>query len=1041
MSLRPPALCLLALLWSVVPALAQAPAASSAARDVDVDLMTSRVAFQADGRREAAYTVRLRVHTAAGVEQAGTVTIPFRQGAGTLTVDHVRVRKPDGREVETPTTAFFDQPSPVTQSAPIYSDVYFRHINVQALQPGDTLEYAWAVTEASLVPGYFEMTEVMAGEAFEGRRLIEVSWPSDVHPTVKSGSYIPEIATAAGRTTYRWDVTVEATSLDDDRDNLVRISSFTDWSEVGRVVRDLWRDRADVTPAIRAKALELTADLPSNDAKARALYRYVSTSIRYVAVAIGVGRIQPNPAETVLSNGFGDCKDKHVLLEALLRAVGIEATPVLIDPDGDVDRDLPSFGQFSHVITLIAQGLGAPVWLDATIAVAPFDFLVAGERDVAGLTLPASGTPTLTTTPADARVASVWRTETTGRIDEDGRLQATVTEEVTGDIEVFLRFAFRSAGRQQWESLVRALPLGKRQGATIADLVVTPPDETATPFRLAYRYTVDGFVDWSRGTLLPPLPMEIPEIPPDDADDPIDTGGIGSTVMVTRLELPERIEILDGADADVDLARPFGRYRFRWSMNGRAFEAERELSSTLGEIPVDQLADYRTFIADVRGTSASVRVRRLNPWAWSDALTIDWYERASPSTTRGLGEAAATARQGDYQQAMATVQRVLDDEPESDAAWQMLAWMQMSSGASARALDTLQRRAPRATGPSLLKYYASRLLAAGRREQAAAVLRSGADRFPADGEIALYLAETLVAIQRGAEAVPLLAPLADRQRDSARYHLALARAQFAARDRAAAVAAFLRSAELDDGAGHLNLVAWELTERGLALDDAVRLAERAIRTTSAQVADLTVETVDASGLRTVASLPRQWDTLGRAHHKRGDLATALRYLEAAWQVSQDPVIARHLLAVHAQSGNREASARYADYADARDGAAAARYANRPELAWRVEAMTTARDVLTRAWTIDLAGDLDVTTPIDALLLVDRDGRVRDVRLFGPTVGSDSAVREALRAIAVPWTPPDERATQMLRRGTVRCAQGACVLQVRSTNEAAVGLPE
>ena len=48
-------------------------------------------------------------------------------------------------------------------------------------------------------------------------------------------------------------------------------------------------------------------------------------------MSFGIGRLQPHTAAEVFRNQYGDCKDKHTLLQAMLAAEKIEAEPVLID--------------------------------------------------------------------------------------------------------------------------------------------------------------------------------------------------------------------------------------------------------------------------------------------------------------------------------------------------------------------------------------------------------------------------------------------------------------------------------------------------------------------------------------------------------------------------------------------------------------------------------------------------------------------------------------------------------------------------------------
>ena len=65
-----------------------------------------------------------------------------------------------------------------------------------------------------------------------------------------------------------------------------------------------------VTPAIQAKASELARGRATAAEKERAIYDYVSTGFQYVSISLGDARYQPHAADEVLSNLYGDCKDK-----------------------------------------------------------------------------------------------------------------------------------------------------------------------------------------------------------------------------------------------------------------------------------------------------------------------------------------------------------------------------------------------------------------------------------------------------------------------------------------------------------------------------------------------------------------------------------------------------------------------------------------------------------------------------------------------------------------------------------------------------------
>jgi len=77
------------------------------------------------------------------------------------------------------------------------------------------------------------------------------------------------------------------------------------------------------TPAVRQKALELTASLTDEVAKARCLYEWVRDAIPHTNDA-GLEVVTCSASE-VLQQGTGICFAKSHLLAALLRAVGISA--------------------------------------------------------------------------------------------------------------------------------------------------------------------------------------------------------------------------------------------------------------------------------------------------------------------------------------------------------------------------------------------------------------------------------------------------------------------------------------------------------------------------------------------------------------------------------------------------------------------------------------------------------------------------------------------------------------------------------------------
>ena len=151
---------------------------------------------------------------------------------------------------------------------------------------------------------------------------------------------------------------------------MLDISGWSSWREVADFIAALWVDAlGEGAEIIAAEADRLRAAHQQPSEAVRAAIRFVQEDIRYLAVDFGPGGgLLPNGAATVLRRRFGDCKDKAVLLAALLRAMGLEVWPLLVGANWKeaVARVLPSPIAFSHaIITFLTNG--KRVFVDPTL--------------------------------------------------------------------------------------------------------------------------------------------------------------------------------------------------------------------------------------------------------------------------------------------------------------------------------------------------------------------------------------------------------------------------------------------------------------------------------------------------------------------------------------------------------------------------------------------------------------------------------------------------------------------------------------------------
>jgi hypothetical protein len=574
-----------------------------------IETSTTKLSVEADGTatREQAFAVRIGDES--GVKQFAVLAFSFTSANEQVDIDSVQVRKPDGTVIKTPDSNIQEMPQEVTRAAPMYTDIREKHIAVKGLGVGDLLEYKVRFrTVKPQVPGQFWFDYTFTKNAIIKDERLEISYPAGRYLNVRSPDLKPEIREEAGRQIYRWSSSnLDRTDADAAQPRTgkapipsVQLSTFHSWEEVGRWYGGLQQEQVKATPQLQAKAAELTKGLAGDQEKIQAIYNFVSLNIHYVGLSFGIGRYQPHSAEDVLSNEYGDCKDKYTLLASLLRAAGYDSWPVLINTSREIDPGLPSPGQFDHVIAAIPLG-NKILWADTTPEVAPFGLLLPVLRDKEALGIPTNGAPKLLRTPAAPPFASSQLFAVTGKIDENGTFTAHMDLTVRGDMEVLLRSAFRQLPESKWKQFAQVFSYGAGYGGEVADVHISALADLAKPFHLSYDYTRKKTAAWDSRKITPPLPgfgferkyatIEKTPLQPEELGSPTEI------IYRSRLELPPNYTL--AVPRAVHLTKPYLEYHATHSLKENVLISTRRLIIKQRDIPLSDWQGFRTFCKDV----------------------------------------------------------------------------------------------------------------------------------------------------------------------------------------------------------------------------------------------------------------------------------------------------------------------------------------------------------------------------------------------------------------------------------------------------------
>jgi len=136
---------------------------------------------------------------------------------------------------------------------------------------------------------------------------------------------------------------------------LISYSTIKEWKKLNSYFFPYYNTASHPDKEIVALAKHIVGDSDTIEEKTKRLFEYMQENVKYVFAHLGRGGMLPHPANKILQNQYGDCKDQTTLFIALLKAVNIDAYPALIHSymDDFESESAVSSLYFNHVITYI----------------------------------------------------------------------------------------------------------------------------------------------------------------------------------------------------------------------------------------------------------------------------------------------------------------------------------------------------------------------------------------------------------------------------------------------------------------------------------------------------------------------------------------------------------------------------------------------------------------------------------------------------------------------------------------------------------------
>lgn len=285
------------------------------------------------------------------------------------------------------------------------------------------------------------------------------------------------------------------------------VSTIPSWKDVSKWYWNLCLPHLTTNKDIETKVNELCAGQKDDNAKIRAIFKFVSQEIRYMGETTETEApgYEPHDVIQTFSKRHGVCRDKAVLLAAMLRCAGFQAFPVLINAGPLKDKEVPQ-PYFNHAITAVKLHNNYML-MDSTdentIDIFPAylghkSYLVAtpeGEDLNISPVIPARNNLMSITTHCD--------------IDANGDMKGTCAMKFLGINDNAYRSAFAKQTPNENKVMLETLTERIIPGADVTRIDIKPENvmDTETPLTVELSFSASSFLGGNDRLAFMPIPL------------------------------------------------------------------------------------------------------------------------------------------------------------------------------------------------------------------------------------------------------------------------------------------------------------------------------------------------------------------------------------------------------------------------------------------------------------------------------------------------------------------------------------------------------
>ncbi|MGZ3438953.1 MAG: transglutaminase domain-containing protein, partial [Polyangia bacterium] len=381
----------------------------------------------------------------------------------------------------------------------------------------------------------------------------------------------------------------------------VSVSTVDDWDDYVRWERALLSDAFRSNDKLDALVDKLIDGAKSPREKLDRLLHWATQEVRYQQdYETTIAGVRPHAASAVIERGYGDCKDKAVLLIQMARRAGLKLRFAILRTigAGKMRRDVPD-QQFNHAIVYVPKqtGIDAPFFLDPTSDGLDMGNLRGDDQGATSLVMdPESGRWEFVEIPYQAPDLQFDRHKI--RIDVKSPTEALATDEVVlrGMVAMGVRHLLRNEGmaKKMYEALSSML----FPGTTPRNAKVAPKEDTWEPVTLALDIDVSSTMQPEDESWRMRLPGQFELARVMDLktrETPLQLGPLSSSRYEVETTLPEGYKIVH-APKDYSVEHACFVLKRHALADARKLSVQIDYRRTCAEISVRDYGEFRAAV-------------------------------------------------------------------------------------------------------------------------------------------------------------------------------------------------------------------------------------------------------------------------------------------------------------------------------------------------------------------------------------------------------------------------------------------------------------